>query len=295
MSENSDARTALVDRYDALLVDLDGTLLLAGTVVPHAPEAMAAARSAGAKVLVVTNNASRSPAEVARRLTDRGIPTVGDEVVNSPQAAAVLLAHSHRAGDPVLVVGTDALAQAVRDVGLVPVRSADDHPVAVVQGYSPDTGWRDLAEACLAIGAGADWVATNMDSTLPTDRGMLPGNGSLVAALVTATGRHPRVAGKPQRPLLDAAADRVGAKRPLVVGDRLDTDIAAACAAGMDSLMVLTGVSGVPDVLASPRELRPTYVATDLRGLTEAPAVVVVACIADDDVLRARLAQAGID
>ena len=235
MSETSDAGTALVDRYDALLVDLDGTLLLAGTVVPHAPEAMAAARSVGTKVLVVTNNASRSPAEVARRLTDRGIPTAGDEVVNSPQAAAVLLAHSHRAGDPVLVVGTEALAQAITDVGLVPVRSADDHPVAVVQGYSPDIGWRDLAEACLAIGAGADWVATNMDSTLPTDRGLLPGNGSLVAALITATGRRPRVAGKPERPLLDAAADRVGAKRPLVVGDRLDTDIAAACAAGMDS------------------------------------------------------------
>ena len=283
MSETSDAGTALVDRYDALLVDLDGTLLLAGTVVPHAPEAMAAARSVGTKVLVVTNNASRSPAEVARRLTDRGIPTAGDEVVNSPQAAAVLLAHSHRAGDPVLVVGTEALAQAITDVGLVPVRSADDHPVAVVQGYSPDIGWRDLAEACLAIGAGADWVATNMDSTLPTDRGLLPGNGSLVAALITATGRRPRVAGKPERPLLDAAADRVGAKRPLVVGDRLDTDIAAACAAGMDSL------------LATPRELRPTYVATDLRGLTEAPAAVAIACIEDDDVLRARLARAGID
>jgi glycerol 3-phosphatase-2 len=146
---------------------------------------------------------------------------------------------------------------------------AAENPVAVVQGHSPDTGWRDLAEGCIALRAGADWVACNVDSTLPTDRGMLPGNGSMVAALVAATGLHPRVAGKPERPLLDAAVRQVGSKHPLVVGDRLDTDIACAVGAGAPSLMVLTGVSTASDLLSADAAHRPTFLAFDLRGLVE--------------------------
>ncbi len=230
-----------------------------------------------------------TPAEVAQRLTERSMQVSAEEVVNSPQAAAALLAAVHHDGDAVLVVGTEALDEAVAAVGLRPVRSADDDPVAVVQGYSPDTGWRDLAEACLAIRAGADWVATNADSTLPTDRGILPGNGAMVAALVAATGSQPRVAGKPERPLLDAAVARVSARRPLVVGDRLNTDIAAAAHAGMDSLMVLTGVSTSADLLDTDPSLRPTYVAADLRGLTGGAPLVRLADIADDAALRSAL------
>jgi HAD superfamily hydrolase (TIGR01450 family) len=283
------ASLPLIERYDALLVDLDGTLLLAGVVIEHAPQALAAARARGTRVVIVTNNASRTPDEVARRLTARDMPTAADDVVNSPQAAAAMLADSHRPGDAVLVVGTAALDEAIAAVGLTPVRSAAESPVAVVQGHSPDTGWRELAEACLAIRAGADWVATNVDSTLPSDRGMLPGNGAMVAALEAATGRRPRVAGKPERPLLDAAVRRVGATRPLVVGDRLGTDIAAAANAGIDSLMVLTGVSDVDEVMQTEAAGRPTYVTRDLRGLTgEAPAVTVAAA-ADDVELRAAL------
>lgn len=288
------ANDPLQRQYDALLVDLDGTLLLAGSVIEHAAESLAAARAAGTAVLIVTNNASRTPREVADRLTARGIPTAADDVVTSPQAAAALLAATHRINDAVLVVGAPALEQEIRSAGLRPVRSADDRPVAVVQGHSPDTGWRNLAEACLAIRAGADWVATNTDSTLPTDRGILPGNGSMVAALIAATGREPRVAGKPQRPLLDAAIARVGARRPLVVGDRLNTDIEAAAGAGVDSLMVLTGVSTIADVLAQPAPLRPTYVAADLRALSGRGPVVRVADFAadsDDAPLRRALSQ----
>jgi hypothetical protein len=144
----------------------------------------------------------------------------------------------------------------------------------VVQGHSPDTGWRDLAEACIALRNGADWVACNTDSTLPTDRGLLPGNGAMVAALVAATSLHPRVAGKPERPLLDAAVHRAGSVSPLVVGDRLDTDIEAAVSAGLPSLLVLTGVSLVADLLAASPPRRPTYVAFDMRGLVE-PALAV--------------------
>jgi len=288
-STSDAASPALLDDYDALLLDLDGTLLLAGAVIEHAPQALRRARQRGRHILIVTNNASRTPAEVAKRLSERSMRIDAEEVVNSPQAAAALLAAAHREGDAVLVVGTDALDEAVAAVGLRPVRSADDHPVAVVQGYSPDTGWRDLAEACLAIRAGADWVATNADSTLPTDRGILPGNGAMVAALVVATGAQPRVAGKPERPLLDAAVARVGARRPLVVGDRLNTDIAAAAHAGLDSLMVLTGVSTAADLLGTQPSLRPTYVSADLRGLTGEAPVVRLAAAADDDALRSAL------
>ena len=260
---------ALADRHDALLVDLDGTLILAGHPIPDAAASLKAAAARGARTVIVTNNASRSPAEVAESLSDMGFALTAADVVSSPQAAAAMLAVTHPRGSRVLVVGTQALCDAIADVGLVPVRAANDDPVAVVQGHSPDTGWRNLAEACVAIRGGADWVATNADTTLPTDRGLLPGNGSMVAALVAATGLHPRVAGKPARPLLDAASQRAGATTPLVVGDRLDTDIAAAVAAEMPSLFVLTGVSTPRDLVAADPDRRPTWVSADLRGLLD--------------------------
>jgi HAD superfamily hydrolase (TIGR01450 family) len=269
VAERAGESAALADRHDALLVDLDGTLILAGHPIPEAAESLTAAAARGARPMIVTNNASRSPNEVAEALRDMGFAFGPDDVVNSPQVAAAMLAQTHPTGARVLVVGTDALCDAVRDVGLVPVRTAPEAPVAVVQGHSPDTGWRNLAEACIAIRGGADWVATNADTTLPTDRGLLPGNGSMVAALVAATGLHPRVAGKPARPLLDAAAQRVGATAPLVVGDRLDTDIAAAVAADMPSLFVLTGVSTPRDLIAAGPDRRPTWVSADLRGLLD--------------------------
>lgn len=273
---------ALVDQYDALLVDLDGTLLLAGAVIDNAPEVLSIAKQRSVHVLIVTNNASRTPAEVAERLSERNIPTLPEQVVNSPQAAATLLAAAHSPGEPVLVLGTLALDAAIEAVGLRAVHAADQAPVAVVQGHDPDLDWRRLSEACLAIRAGVDWVATNVDTTLPTDRGLLPGNGAMVAALATATGREPRVAGKPERPLLDAAVARVAAKRPLVVGDRLSTDIAAAAAAQMDSLMVLTGVSTGEDVIHTEPTKRPTYVAFDLLGLVGQAPTVRLADFDDD-------------
>ncbi len=282
-------RAALVTEFDALLVDLDGTLVLAGQPIEHAAEVMTRAREAGARPVVVTNNASRHPATVAAHLADLGMPFDAADVVSSPLAAATLLAASLPTGAPVLILGADALADAIADAGLTPVRSADDEPVAVVQGYSPDIGWRDLAEACIAIRAGAQWVATNSDTTLPTDRGLLPGNGALIQALVAATDQHPTVAGKPERPLLDAAVQRCGATRPLVVGDRLTTDIAAAVAAGIPSLMVLTGVSTIDDVLRLAPQDRPDHIGTDLRGLVDPDRCVTVADYDDDPALRAAL------
>lgn len=268
--------TSLATIYDAALLDLDGTVYLGGTVIDHVPEVLTAAKAAGMATIFVTNNASRPPAEVAEALGQMGIQAQPDDVLTSPQVAADLLSKAHSKGSPVLVVGAPYLHDAVAAVGLSPVRLATDKPVAVVQGHSPDTGWQQLAEACIALRTGADWVACNTDATLPTARGLLPGNGAMVAALVTATGLQPRVAGKPARPLLDSAIARSGAKRPLVVGDRLDTDIEAAAAAGLPSLMPLTGVSTAADLLVAPARRRPNYVCLDLRGLTNPDLVVAL-------------------
>jgi glycerol 3-phosphatase-2 len=261
--------TTLAESYDALLLDLDGTVYLGGEPIDHVAPALVIAKEQGARSIFVTNNASRPPAEVAAALSAMGVEAEPDDVLTSPQAAAVMLADRHPAGSKVLVVGAPWLAQSVTDVGLVPVQLATDQPAAVVQGHSPETGWRQLAEACIALRAGADWVACNVDSTLPTDRGLLPGNGAMVAALVAATGLQPRVAGKPARPLLDTAVRLAGAKRPLVVGDRLDTDIAGAVAAEEPSLLVLSGVSTAADLLAAEQAERPTFLAFDLRGLVD--------------------------
>jgi glycerol-1-phosphatase len=194
-------------------------------------------------------------------------------VLTSPQAAAALLADRLPAGAPVLVVGTEALAAEVTRVGLEPVTTAEEQPKAVVQGYGPHVGWPELAEACVAVRAGALWVATNTDRTLPSPRGPLPGNGSLVAALATALDRQPdEIVGKPEPVLFQRAARSTGATRPLIVGDRLDTDIAGANRAGMDSLLVLTGVSTAADLLAAPPEHRPTHVGVDLDALFTADA-----------------------
>ncbi|QQQ74733.1 HAD-IIA family hydrolase [Saccharothrix sp. 6-C] len=261
----------LLDRYDALLLDLDGTVYRGQEAVPGAVEAVAAAREHGTGIRFVTNNASRSPETVAAHLTELGFAAALDEVSTSAQAGAAMLLDLVPQGAHVLVLGTDALAEQVRLRGYRPTRTAE-HAQAVVQGLSQDLGWRELAEACVAIRqGGAHWIACNVDATLPTERGLLPGNGSLVAALRTATGVEPLVAGKPATPLLEQAAKSAGAQRPLVVGDRLDTDISGAVNAGMDSLLVLTGVSTEAEVNELPADRRPTYVAADLSVLHRLP------------------------
>ncbi|MGH3788538.1 MAG: HAD-IIA family hydrolase [Pseudonocardiaceae bacterium] len=257
--------------YDAVLLDLDGTVIRGAQPVPGAPDVVNKLRRAGWAVQFITNNASRAPAEVAEHLTALGVPTASEEVATSGQAAVALLESQLPAGAPVLVVGTEALAAGVRSAGLRPVAAASERPAAVVQGHSPDTGWTLLAEACLAIRGGAMWIACNTDRTLPTERGLLPGNGAMVAALQAATDQDPTVAGKPARPLLDTAMHHAGAQRPLVVGDRLDTDIAGARAAGLDSLLVLSGVADAAALLAAPPEQRPTHLGADVRVLLESP------------------------
>jgi HAD superfamily hydrolase (TIGR01450 family) len=217
----------------------------------------------------VTNNASREPGEVAAHLSELGIPATDDEVLTAAQAGAAMLADAMPAGAKVLVIGGKGLRTAVTSLGFELVESAEARPDAVIQGFAPHLGWTELAEGAYAINAGARYFATNLDLTLPTERGMAPGNGSLVAALVTATGKTPPAAGKPEPGMFLLAAKRAGAQRPLVVGDRLDTDLKGARAAHIPGLLVLTGVSDVREALTAPPEHRPSFISANLRGLTE--------------------------
>jgi glycerol-1-phosphatase len=259
----------LADRHDLLIFDLDGVVYLGSSPITGAADAINAVGRTGRAVAFATNNASRRADEVAQLLRSLGVDAGLDQVVTSAQAAASLLAGRLPAGSRVLIVGAPALAGEVEAVGLAAVTRADDRPVAVVQGYGPQVGWPDLAEACVAIHSGALWVATNLDPTLPSPRGPLPGNGSLVAALATAVGRRPdAVVGKPEPELFRTTMARQHSRDPLVVGDRLDTDIEGAARAGMASLLVLTGVACAGDVLAAPDGRRPTYLAADLGGLS---------------------------
>ena len=249
------------------LLDLDGVVYVGEHGVPGAAEALDRARAAGMRLAFVTNNASRTPQSVAAHLRELGVHAEADEVVTSAQAACSVLAERLPAGARVLVVGGEGLRAAAANRGFTVVASADDDPVAVVQGYSPDTSWRDLAEATVAIRRGALWLASNLDLTLPSVRGPLPGNGALVGAVRLATGVEPLAAGKPDPAMHRESVERSHATRPLVVGDRLDTDIEGASRVGCDSLLVLTGVTTAAAVLGADPAHRPTYLAEGLDGL----------------------------
>lgn len=254
--------------YDTALLDLDGVVYAGGEAIAHAVDSLAVARDGGMHLAYVTNNAARTPETVAGHLTRLGVPAEASDVITSAQAVARLIADQLPAGSRVLVIGAEGLRVALRERGLVPVDSADDDPAAVAQGYGgPDMPWSRLAEASYAVARGVPWFASNTDLTIPSARGIAPGNGSAVQVVRIATGAEPQVAGKPLPPMHRETVLRTGAERPLVVGDRLDTDIEGAYVGGVDSLLVLTGVTTPAQLLAAEPKYRPTYVAEDLRGL----------------------------
>ncbi|MCA5893424.1 HAD-IIA family hydrolase [Isoptericola sp. NEAU-Y5] len=259
----------LVAAHDLALVDLDGVAYRGHQPIAHAASSLGAAREAGMRLLFVTNNASREPEDVADQLSGLDIPASPDEVMTAAQACAALLRTRLDPGAKVLVVGGAGLVTAVRAEGFEVVASADDRPDAVAQGYAADLAWPDLAEAAYAVAGGAWHVASNLDLSLPTERGFAPGNGALVGAVTAATGITPDSAGKPSPTMYRMAVDRAGATRPLVVGDRLDTDLAGARAGGYPGLHVLTGVSSARDAVLAGPGLRPDFVGEDLRAILE--------------------------
>jgi len=261
--------------YDLAMLDLDGVVYVGGAAVPGAPELLAAVREAGMGVAFITNNAARPPEQVAEHLRELGVEARPEDVVTSAQAAARVLADRYGAGARVVLLGAAGLDEALRAEHLEPVGVDEEDAQAIVTGYAPDVPWRDIMQAAVRIRDGLPWVASNTDLTIPTAYGLAPGHGVLVETLRSFSGVDPVVAGKPQRPLLDETVRRVGGKHPLMVGDRLDTDIEGARTAGLDSLLVLTGVTGLSELVAARPEQRPTYLAPDLAGLLsahEAPA-----------------------
>jgi glycerol 3-phosphatase-2 len=262
-----------LEGVDLILADLDGVIYTGRYAIPHAVESINAAAES-IRVGYITNNASRTPDSVAAHLTSLGLHVAAEDVVTSPQAAVKILAGLVPAGSTVLVVGGDGLVNVVRAAGFVPTDSAENSPAAVIQGFAPEVGWKQLAEAAFALardpdGNGIPWVATNTDWTIPQERGIAPGNGTLVSAVHTAVGILPVVAGKPEVAIFEEAIARFGASAPLFIGDRLDTDILGANRAGIPSAMVLTGVDGARQVIAAAPDSRPHYLLEDLRGLTE--------------------------
>ena len=263
----SETGTPLACRYGAVLADLDGVVYAGPSAIPGATEALEKLRDLGVALAYITNNASRSSAEVAAHLRELGAPATAEQVFGSALAGAELLATQVAQGATVLVTGSAVVAQHVADQGLVPVTTADPVPDAVIQGFEPSLGWKDLAEAAFAVAGGAVWVATNTDMSIPQARGIAPGNGTLVAAVSAATGRSPIVAGKPEAQLFTTAAAHLGVEEALVVGDRLDTDILGGNRAGMATALVLTGVDTAENALAAVTGQRPTYLFADLDQL----------------------------
>jgi glycerol-1-phosphatase len=253
--------------YDVAMLDLDGVVYVGSEAVPGAPGHLSKAAAAGLRLAYVTNNASRPPGAVAEHLRELGIDVQDDDVVTSAQAAARLLAERLPTGSPVFVIGGRGLEVALTELGLRPVQDADERPVAVVSGYSGDLRWSTVIAGAILVRQGLLWVASNTDLTVPTPLGPGPGNGAIVGVVARFAEREPVVAGKPEPPLFEETLRRVGGRRPVVVGDRLDTDIEGANAVGYDSLLVMTGVTDLGVLVAAPPDLRPSYVAADLQAL----------------------------
>lgn len=262
-------RPTPLDGRDALLLDLDGVVYRGPDPIDHAVASIQKAAKQ-TRIAYLTNNAARTDASVAEHLSSFGLQVAAEDVVTSPQAAIRVLATLVEPGALIMVVGGEGITHELEKAGYRVTRSADDNPDAVLQGFAPHVGWEHLAEASYALQHDhVHWVATNTDWTIPQKRGVAPGNGTLVSAVHLAVGRLPVFAGKPEKPIYDEALDRFGSTNPLAIGDRLDTDIAGANRAGLDSALVLTGIDQAKQILAASRELQPTYILRDLRELFE--------------------------
>ena len=263
------SKSTPLDGVGLVLADLDGVLYQGLRPIEHAVASLRKAASR-AQLGFITNNASRTPQSVADQITTLGLSATANDVVTSPQAAIRVLKRLIEPASRVLVVGGEGLTSEVERAGFAITRSADDSPDAVIQGFSPDVGWSDLAQASFALQRRPEipWVATNTDWTIPVEGGVAPGNGALVSAVHLAVGRLATFAGKPETEIFDVALERFGTPGDaLMIGDRLDTDILGANRAGIRSALVLTGIDSPKTLLASDESMRPTYVLEDLREL----------------------------
>ncbi|GAA1135307.1 HAD-IIA family hydrolase [Nesterenkonia lutea] len=257
----------LIHSYDGVLFDLDGVLYAGPSAIDGAAEAVEELVRLEVPRAYVTNNASRSAQQVAEHLQSLGIPALTEEVFGSAPAGIILLTESVAPGASVLVTGSDYLRELVEQAGFVVVRSSVQTPDAVIQGFDPSLSWADLAEASYAINAGAQWFATNLDLSIPRERGIAPGNGALIEAVGRATGQRPRAAGKPEPVMFTQAAQYLQLTNPLVVGDRLDTDVLGGNRAGFDTTLVLTGIDSEAAAAQAEPESQPRWIIEHLGAL----------------------------
>ena len=263
-------KNALAEEYDCALLDLDGTAWSGDERIEHAASSVIEARTMGMASAFVTNNAMRTPQQVADKLNSMDFEATPEMVMTSAMDIAAIMAEELDEGAKVFVLGGPGLRQALEEQGFELVDSADDEPAAVVQGLDKEVNWTLLSEGAFAIERGAAFYASNLDATLPVERGQALGNGSLVRAIQHATRKRPTAGGKPEPGIYRRASQLVGATNPMAVGDRLETDIMGAVAAGVPAMHVLTGVHQARAVLRAPRGQRPTYLALDMRGMLEA-------------------------
>lgn len=264
--QSTDESSDLLALFDVLYLDLDGVVYRSDDAVEFAVDSLNLASKRGTTLRFLTNNASRTPTQISRKLQGFGLVVDETSVITSAMAITQVMAAELLPGSSIFVVGHEGLEAAVSEVGLCPTRDAKNGVSAVVQGHSPDTAWHQLADAGYLIASGVPWYASNTDATVPTNRGLAPGNGAFVRVLEDLTGRKPIVAGKPHSPLFTSAQASASGKA-LMIGDRLDTDIQGANGLGIASAWVHTGVHGINDLVNAHPRSRPAYILSDLASL----------------------------
>ena len=296
MSPPAGGGTRLIDRHDAVLLDLDGVLHRGSEPIEGAPETVDGLHRLGVPLAFVTNNSARTPGRIAERLRAMGFEARPHEVVTSALATAELL--RRRAVRTVFVIGEEGIRAALAEAGIEVVDGEPTEADAVVVGWDRSVDYAKLRTAALLVQRGSALVATNADRSYPAPDGLWPGAGALLAAVVTATGTEPEVVGKPAAPLFKEALRRTGAVRALAVGDRLETDILGAASLRIDTLLVLSGAATPADLVrwaVGPHPL-PTHVGPDLSVVMREPAPPAIrpASSADADSVAALLVEGGL-
>jgi 4-nitrophenyl phosphatase len=255
----------------AFVFDMDGVFYVGARALPGVQELLDALALRGRKVMLATNNSMATPARNVERLAGMGVRVPAEEILTSALATHDYLLKTLPPGSGIFVVGMPALREQLFSDGVFhPVQFGEEQPAALVVGLDRQFTYDKLAAAAAAIRGGARFIATTADATLPTEHGLVPGAGSVVAAIRVASGVEPTVIGKPETPLLEMALARMGVepREAVMVGDRLDTDILAGQRTGMLTALVLTGVSTREEIAAFP--IKPDVVADDLPSLTAA-------------------------
>jgi len=266
----------LPDRVRLVIFDLDGVVYRGTDAIPGAPELVGWLHGLGVAVRFATNNSMVTRDAYVERLAAMGIPTDVEEIVTSTSATVEHLAQHAPAVRSVLAIGAEGMHRELEAAGLEVTRAADVRPRlpggpldrhfdAVVVGLDPSVDYDGLSTAMAAVADGARLIATNADSRYPTPAGFLPGAGTIVAALATATGVTPEVIGKPEPAMFRSIIESCGvpASECVVVGDNPDADVAGAHRAGCASILVLTGVADAASAAGLAGERRPDAVATD--------------------------------